>query len=156
MADLGRDARPPATAFSGVAVVLGACLFPDRSGGPGFIVATVGFNPASAFLWDSTARRRYEFRHETGGFQGIHVNLWDSIRQKHSGNGRGRELFVKRVLEVTTRNPLFSRGKGAFCQPNGISVKKFSFSKFRVQLLSCNAPNKAAIFSGGISGKIAS
>jgi hypothetical protein len=45
----------------------------------------VGFDPSSAFLWDSS-------------------------RQKHNENGRGRDLFVKRVLEIKIKNPLFFRG----------------------------------------------
>jgi hypothetical protein len=82
----------------------------------------VGFDPASAFLWDSTARRWDEFWDETSYFQRFHINLWDSKQQKHNEKRLGREIFVKRVLEITTKNPLFSRGKGELCQPNGISV----------------------------------
>ena len=110
MADLGRAARPSAAAVSGVAIVVGSCLFTDLSGGSQLVMATVGFDPAVAFLWDSTARKRDGFGDETGSFQWFYITLWDSNRQKHNEKRLGRELFVKRVLEITIKNPLFFKG----------------------------------------------
>jgi hypothetical protein len=73
-------------------------------------MATVGLDQAAALLWDSTARKRYEFGHETKCFQRFHINLWDSKRQKHDEKRLGRDWFVKRVLEITIKNPLFFKG----------------------------------------------
>ena len=81
---MGRAARSSAPAVSGMALILGTCLFTDCSGDPVFFMAPVGFDQAAALLWDSTARRRDEFQHETSCFQRFHINLWDRKRQKHN------------------------------------------------------------------------